>query len=399
MPKANLITGLDIGTSEIKALVAKQNSKGNLETLCLVRKPVVRGMRRGVVIEPAEISRILEEISQEIEEKTAERVDSLYVSIGGSHIFCVPSQGTVAVSRADKRISEDDIERVIEAAQTFSLPSNKKILNTFPRNFIVDGEKIKEPLDLEGVRLEVEALIVCGFSPYYKNLTKAVLDAGFSILDIIPSPIAAAASCLTPRQKELGVLLLDIGAGTTNLAVYEEGGLLHLAILPMGSANITNDIAIGLKTDIDTAEKIKKNFGTCILSKEERREKIKIQTPEPISFNRNFLTRIIEARVSEIFTEVNKELKKIGKQEKLPAGVVITGGGAKLPKIVQLAKKRMKLPCKIGRPKIPSNLEKDPTLSVVCGLVLEGAKEGGEEISFGKEVLSKIKKFFKMFIP
>jgi len=399
MPKANLITGLDIGTSEIKALVAKQNSKGNLETLCLVRKPVVRGMRRGVVIEPAEISRILEEISQEIEEKTAERVDSLYVSIGGSHIFCVPSQGTVAVSRADKRISEDDIERVIEAAQTFSLPSNKKILNTFPRNFIVDGEKIKEPLDLEGVRLEVEALIVCGFSPYYKNLTKAVLDAGFSILDIIPSPIAAAASCLTPRQKELGVLLLDIGAGTTNLAVYEEGGLLHLAILPMGSANITNDIAIGLKTDIDTAEKIKKNFGTCILSKEERKEKIKIQTPEPISFNRNFLTRIIEARVSEIFTEVNKELKKIGKQEKLPAGVVITGGGAKLPKIVQLAKKRMKLPCKIGRPKIPSNLEKDPTLSVVCGLVLEGAKEGGEEISFGKEVLSKIKKFFKMFIP
>jgi len=399
MPKANLITGLDIGTSEIKALVAKQNSKGNLEALCLVRKPVVRGMRRGVVIEPAEISRILEEISQEIEEKTAERVDSLYVSIGGSHIFCVPSQGTVAVSRADKRISEDDIERVIEAAQTFSLPSNKKILNTFPRNFIVDGEKIKEPLDLEGVRLEVEALIVCGFSPYYKNLTKAVLDAGFSILDIIPSPIAAAASCLTPRQKELGVLLLDIGAGTTNLAVYEEGGLLHLAILPMGSANITNDIAIGLKTDIDTAEKIKKNFGTCILSKEERKEKIKIQTPEPISFNRNFLTRIIEARVSEIFTEANKELKKIGKQEKLPAGVVITGGGAKLPKIVQLAKKRMKLPCKIGRPKVPSNLEKDPTLSVVCGLVLEGAKEGGEGISFGKEVFSKIKKFFKMFIP
>lgn len=399
MPSFPLITGLDIGTSEIKALVAKENQEGNLQALCLVRRPVLRGMRKGVVINPTEISRIIEEIIQEIEEKIAERIDSLYVNIGGSHIFCVSSQGTVAVSRADKKISEDDIERVLEAAQTFSLPSNKEILNTFPRNFIVDGEKIKEPLDLEGVRLEVEALIICGFSPYYKNLTKAVLNSGLSIQDITPSPIAAARSCLSPRQKELGVLLLDIGGGTTGLAVYEEGSLLHLAILPMGSANITNDIAIGLKTDVDTAEKIKKDFGTCILSKKERREKIEIEAPEPLSFTRNFLTKIIEARVSEIFEQANEELKKIGKQQKLPGGVVITGGGAKLPKIVQLAKKRMKLPCKIGRPKGFLNLEKDPTLSVVCGLVLGGIEEGGEEISFGKEVLSKIKKFFKMFIP
>jgi len=398
MARPHFITGLDIGTSEIKTLTVKRSSDKDLEVVASIRKPTI-GIRRGVVINVDEVSNVLENINQELKSLIGRGVDSLYVNIGGSHIFCTSSHGTVAVSRADRKISEKDIERVLEAARTFSLPSNKEILDVFPCNFIVDGEKVKEALGMEGVRLEIEALVICGFSPYFKNLTQAILNAGFSIENIIPSPIASALSCLTPRQKELGVVLLDIGAGTTGLAVFEEGNLIHLAILPIGSANITNDIAIGLKTDVDVAERIKKEFGSCATSPKEKKEKIEIKEPESLTFTRGALTKIIEARVSEIFGEVNKELKKIEKENLLPAGVVLTGGGAKLPKMIELAKKELRLPCKIGKPRRFPNLETDSALSTVCGLVLEGIEAGEEGALPGEGIGSKIKNFFKGFIP
>jgi cell division protein FtsA len=398
MPRPHLITGLDIGTKEIKALTVRKNSDEELEVVALIKKPTT-GIRRGVIIDIDGVSGILENINQELKEQTGKNIDSLYVNIDGSHIFCTSSQGTVAVSRADRKISEEDIDRVIEAAKTFSLPSNKEIIDVFPRNFIVDGEKVREALGMEGVRLELEALVVCGFSPYFKNLTQAVLNAGFSIQNVIPTPLAAALSCLTPRQKELGVALLDIGAGTTGLSVLEEGNLIHLAILPIGSANITNDIAIGLKTDIDVAERIKKEFGTCLISSKEKREKIEITEPEDLVFTQGALTKIIEARVSEIFGEVNKELKKINKEALLPAGVVLTGGGAKLPKMVELAKKDLKLPCRVGKPRGFLNLEGDPALSTVCGLVLEGVETEEGQVPIGAGIGSKIKNFLKNFIP
>jgi len=401
MPKNHIISGLDIGTGSIKLLVAQKTSSSDLESLSLFKEPAV-GVRRGVVIDIDGVSNILERVLGKVREETGERIDGVYINFGGSHIFCTPSHGTVAVSRADQKISEEDIERVLEAAKAFSLPSNKEILDVFPQSFILDGERVKEALGMEGVRLEAEVLVVCGFSPYFKNLTQAVLNAGFSLQDIIPSPIAAARACLSPRQKELGVALLDIGTGTSGLAVFEEGNLIHLAILPIGSANITYDIAIGLKTDIDVAENIKKEYGSCISNKKERREKIKITEPETLIFTRKMLTGIIEARASEIFREMNKELKKISRESLLPAGIVLTGGGAKLPKIVELAKKELKLPCGIGKPQGFLNLEKDPSFSTVCGLVLEGVDlEAGRDLSvFGRMNLgSRIKKIFRIFIP
>ncbi len=406
MAKPSIITGLDIGTTAIKVLIAQQKPKeSELEVVSLIREPAV-GIRKGVVINPEETSEVLGGILGQIKTETERRIDSVYLNVGGSHLFLTPSHGLISVSRADQRISEEDITRVLQAARTFSLPSNKEIFDVFPKEFIIDGQNgIKEPLGLQGVRLEVEVLALGGFTPYLKNLTQAVLDSELQILDIVPSPIASARACLNSRQKELGVALLDIGAGTSGLAVFEEGDLIHLAILPIGSNNITNDIAIGLKCDIDIAERIKIEYGSCLLSSgrssRQKREKVDIGEETPLIFSHKQLVEIIEARVSEIFREVNKELKKISREKFLPAGVVLTGGGSKLAKIAELSKKELKLPCKIGKPQGFSGLEKDSSLSTVCGLILSGAdlEEGGKEVAFGKGIGNKIKRIFKIFIP
>jgi len=409
--KSKVITGLDIGTGSIKILtVQKKKRTSEFEVLGMSQVPSL-GIRRGVVINPEETSQTIQSALEELQNFTGQRIDSAYINIGGNHIFTTFSKGVVAVSRADQKISQEDIDRVLQAAQTFSLPSNKEILDVLPKEFIINGEKgIREPLGLQGIRLEAEILAFCGFSPYVKNLTSAVLNSGLQIDDLTVSTIAAARSVLKPRQKELGVCLLDIGAGTTGLAVFEEGDLIHTTIFPVGSGHITNDIAIGLRTDIDIAERIKLEFGSCPgrekrkktrQARQKKREKIEAIEGELLAFSPKMLNEIIEARVSEIFELANKELKKISRQGKLPAGIILTGGGAKLPKIVDLAKKELKLSCQIGIPGGISGLEKDPSLSLVSGLVLRGTdseEEKGPSL-FGSGITSKIKRIFRIFIP
>lgn len=413
MAKAKIITGLDIGTNTIKALaVVKKSESKNLEVLSQVQLPSF-GIRRGVVVNIDEVSKniaeALSQLQQDIGQKVA-KVADVYINVGGSHIFSTLSHGTVIVSRADRKISEEDINRVIQAARAFPLPSNKEILEVFPREFIVDGQgQIKEPLKMEGVRLEVNVLALCAFSPYLKNLTSAVLSAGFQISDIIPSCLASSKAVLTPQQKELGVCLLDIGAGTTDLAVYEEGDLIHAAVFPIGSAHITNDIAVGLKIDIDIAEQIKREFGRCLLKGGNKKEKIELsqdsENSELLTFSHKMLVGVIEARVSEIFDLVQTELKKISPRGLLPAGVILTGGGAKLPKIVELAKKELKLPARVEAPQGWEGLEKDPVWSTVCGLVLGGQEQEERRrtnvwpSSPAKGIGLKFKKIFKIFIP
>lgn len=405
MPKNHLIVGLDIGSNSIKILAAAKKKEGNnLEVVSLVKAPSL-GVRKGIVIDAEKVSEIIKDLTERVKAETNQRIDSVYVNIGGSHLFSVSSQGTVAVSRADKKVSKEDLERVLEAAQTFSLPSNKEILEIFPKDFIIDGQNgIKEVVGLQGVRLETEILAIGGFSPFKKNLTQAVLDADLQVLDIVPSVLSSARAVLSPRQKELGVALLDIGGGTSNLAVFEEGNLIHLAVLPMGSANITNDIAVGLKTDVDTAEVIKVKVGSCAFKGKNKKEKIEMEGEEPLIFSQKTLAKIITPRVSEIFGEVKNELKKISKNKTLPAGIVLTGGGAKIPRIAELAKKEFKLPCRIGKPLNFPELEDDPCLATVCGLVLRGVDLEEDDGFSGKSAFSfglknKIKNFFKIFIP
>lgn len=406
MPKTKIIAAVDIGTSMIKMLVAsKKEGEENFDILFLGEEPSL-GVRRGVVTDTEKVSRIIQILAERARTETGQKIHSVFVNIGGCHLASTSSRGMVAVSRADHYISKEDVDRVLqEAARAVSLPSNNEILETYPKEFIVDGmEGIKVAEGLQGGRLETEVLILSSFLPYKNNLIEAVLEANLQIADIIPSPLASSAVTLSQRQKELGVALLEIGAGTSELAVFEEGELTHLAIFPIGSANITSDIAIGLKTDIDTAEIIKIERGCCLFKGNDKKEKIEIVGEEPLSFSQKTLAGIIEARVSEIFDQCQKELKKIGKTGLLPSGVVLTGGGASIPKIVDLAKKELKLPCRLGKISHFPKLENEPSYATVCGLILRGSESEGERSwqgggFSGSGLADKVKKIFKIFIP
>ncbi len=412
MARGRIITGLDVGTSAIKALVVQKKGTG-WEVLSSATIPSF-GLRRGSVVNVEETAKNIQLLISGIEKENAIRINSVFVNIGGSHLYVTPSDGIISVSRADQRISEEDIERVLQATRAVNIPSNEEILDVFPREFIIDDQKgIKQPLGLTGIRLEAKVMLLCYFQSYFTNLTTAVLNAKLQINDIIPSPIAAAEAVLTPQQKELGVALVDIGSDTTSLAVFEEGDLIHLAIFPLGSANITKDIAIGLRTEVAVAEDIKKQHGSCIIEKnahekkEHSRKKIEVFGESgPLSFTEKNLVYIIQPRVSEILDLMAKELKSIGRQELLPGGVVLTGGGAKLPRIRELAKEQLKLPCQIGVLKGIIGLEQDPTLATVAGLVIGGVSvdESGREgisglVGFLKKLFSKFRKMFRVFIP
>ncbi|TSC56705.1 MAG: hypothetical protein Greene071421_337 [Parcubacteria group bacterium Greene0714_21] len=399
--KPHVIAGLDIGSHSLKMVVAqKKEENGDIEILGVAQEPS-SGVRRGAVVNGEELALKVLSLKQRVENLAAKKANRAVVNIGGSHITSITSHGIVAVSRADHQISPEDVERVIGAAQTFSLPSNKEILEAFPQQFSVDGEQgVKEPTGMKGVRLEADVIAVCAFSPYVKSLTDAVLSCDIEIEDIVPSPLSCSFSVLTSQQKELGVALLDFGAQTTNLAVFEEGELVHLAVFPVGSESITNDIAIGLRTEHDLAERIKKEFGTLGASRGKRQEKIDNPDGSLFTFPSKLLFHIVEARTKEIFQFVAKELKSIEKGGKLPAGVVLAGGGAKLPRLDEFAKKELKLPSRLGTPQGISTFETDPVFLGAMGLAMKGLEGLPRRTSVEEsEILRKIKKLFKVFIP
>jgi cell division protein FtsA len=395
-----MICGLDLGSSKIKVLLVEQNKDGNLELLEKIEKDS-EGIRRGIVINKERVSNILSEIFDQLSLTTKKKISSVYTALNGSHIFLVSSRGLVSVSRADQKITEDDIQRVVQAAQSVNLQPNREVFDFFVKEFSIDGQiKTKEPIGLKGVRLEAEVLILTAFSPYLERQKKCILDAGLEISDIIAAPLASARSVLTQKQKELGAGVIDIGAGTTGLAVFEEESLIHLTILPVGSINLTNDIAIGLKIDPDLAETIKKEYGTCVLKGKDERIKVNLSDGTTLTFSKKFLTKIINARMSEIFDQINQELKKVGKEKGLPGGLVLCGGGAKLNNILDLAKEKFHLPVKIAKPQGILGLEDDPSLALVSGLVLLGADfEAEAKKPISQRFWSKIKKFLKIFIP
>jgi len=306
--------------------------------------------------------------------------------------------------------------RAIDNASILYLDPNREIIHIIPREFNIDGQGgIQDPRGMSGFKLEVDALIVEGLTPYIKNLRKCINNAGLEIQGLVLDVLAASQAVLTKKQKELGVLVLDFGAGTVGMAVYEEGKLLHINILPVGSAHITNDIAIGLRTSLETAEKIKLAYGSCLseeVSKKETIDLSKIDEKEEGVVGRREISKIVEARMDDIFSLVNKELKKIDR-ERLPAGAILIGGGAKTPDIIDLAKERLKLPVQLGFPQgIDGLVEKidEPIFATSIGLIfwaLEMAsdKEDKKMFSIGKvspsgsKAIGRIKSWLKNFLP
>ncbi len=400
MPRPKIITAIDLGTSSIKVLsVSKTKGKEGFEVLALREFPS-SGIRKGIVNDTQKASNSISFALKEVEREIGREIRDVIASVGGKHIFSFSSKGLVSVSRADQKISESDIIRVLENAKTFPLDSNKEILEVFPREFIVDGAKgIKDVLGMKGVRLEVEVLAVCGFSPYLKNTSQSIIDAGVSeVKDLIPTAIAGSRAILTSQEKELGVVFIDIGAETTSVAVYEEGELIHIAVFPVGSDSIRNDIAICLKVDINTAERIKLEFGFSG-ERSKKEKKIMIEGDEPIFFTEKSINQIIEARILEIFNLTNKELEKIERKGKLPAGAVLCGGGAKLPKIKDFAKKELKISCRVGYPQEHSFYDNDPSLAVVWGLILSEEDLEKETIASSSGLGNFFKKFLRSFLP
>ncbi|MBI3256090.1 MAG: cell division protein FtsA, partial [Candidatus Andersenbacteria bacterium] len=339
-------------------------------------------------------------------------IERAYVSVNGAHISSQNSKGVIAVSRADGEITPDDVARVINAAQAISMPNNREILHVLPQNFIVDGQEyIHDPVGMTGVRLEVEAHIIEGSAPFIKNLAKVVNQAGVHVEDFVFAPLAAASAVLEKRQKELGVVLVDLGAGTTSMAVYEENRLLHTAVLPLGSSHITNDIAIGLRTSIDIAEAIKMEHGTALADEVKASETIVVEGDgtEVESVSRKEVANIISARLEEIFLFVDRELKRINRSGLLPAGVVLTGGGARMEGVIDLAKKKLRLPIKIGKAQgLPglSEQTEDPGYAVALGLVywaMDQERRPSGRASFGLpdigNTVHKVKDWFRTFLP
>lgn len=413
MPREKTIIALDVGTSNIRLVIAKlREGNAKPQVVGLATVPA-QGMRRGVVVDIAEVVKCVKQARDIAARTSGLPIDHAFVSIGGSHIFCRPSRGVIAVSRADGEISEEDRTRAIAAASAISIPSNREALHVLPRRFTVDSaDAIKDPVGMHGVRLEVDSLIVEGSTPFIKNLVKCVREAGIEEDGLLLAPLAVSRSVLTKRQKELGVLSLDLGGGTTGLTVYEEGDILHCAILPVGQAHVTNDIAIGLRVAIDAAEKIKLSYGTARPAEVKKSEMIDLakigETAGSVS--RQEVAEIMEARLAEIFDLVNKELKKIDRVGFLPGGVVITGGGAKIKGIVEFAKQKLKLPAQLG---FPQELEglidqvDDPSFATVIGLIVSALSDEQKisrsgvrfDIPQMDETIGKLKKWIKGFMP
>ncbi len=414
MAKETVIVGLDVGTCSIRAVVAKARADQSKLQIIGVGQAPSFGLRKGVVIDIEETVKNIGQAISAAERSGGLSIERVYVSLSGSHIVPKISKGVVAVSRADSEVSQEDVSRAVSAASAISISQNREILHVLPRGFLVDSQNgIKDPVGMTGVRLEVDALIIEGATPFIKNLTKCISEAGLEIEELVLASLAASRAALSKRQKELGVLSLDLGGGTASLTVFEEGDIIHSCVLPVGSSHITNDIAIGLRGSIELAEKVKLEYGSALSSEINKKDTIdlsKLGLEEKAVIPRVQVAEIIEARLSEIFELVNEELKKIDRQGLLPAGVVLLGGGAKMPGLVDLAKEELKLPAQVG---FPLELEgvidevDDPAFATAVGLVLWGMdnriRVASQGVSFPQlsitPTISKIKNWLKGFLP
>ncbi len=380
---SKFITGLDIGTSSIKLVVA-ENRNGRPIVRAVIKEPAL-GLRKGAIVDLAEASQSVSRALTEAKKISKAAVKNIYVNIGTPQVKIQASKGIVAVSRADTEIYQDDIERAVKASQAVNLGQNRTIIHTITKEYVVDGVgDIAEPLGLSGSRLEVNSLIIDAFSPHVKSLMRVVELAGGEVAGLVFSPLVATRSALSKNQKDLGVLLVDIGFGTTGFSVYEENKLVSVAKIPLGAGNITNDLAIGLKIPVAAAEALKLGYGYAVSREVGHKEVIDLKKFFPDakgSVSRRFVAEIIESRLAEIFDFVNNELRLIGKHGKLPGGVVLVGGGAKLPGLTELAKHELKLSSQVGvavengweaeGPEFTESLE-DPEFVTALGLVLWG---------------------------
>jgi cell division protein FtsA len=402
------VLGLDVGSDKIKAVVAEPTPEGKFLLRAGFTRPS-NGLRKGIVVDMDSATNSVAMLLDKVREVSKGAVRNIYLRVGGADVRVQSSRGITAVSRANSEIYKDDVERVVQASEAVNLPPNRTILHTVKREFIVDGVgDIQDPLGMIGSRLEVLSLIVDAFQPTIKNISKCVEIAGGSISGPVFGPLASAEALLTDNQKELGVISIDIGYGTTGVSVYEENKLLHTRVFPVGAGHITNDLAIALRIPVEVAEKVKLSYGYASARGSSNKEKIdlqKLDTNTKGSPSRKFISEVIEVRLREICDLINNDLKAIDKEKNLPAGAVLTGGGAKLPGTVDLFKEELKLATNIGLPSASlfetesqSMLEflESPEYSVALGLVLLSQNNHERRNSVKEGIVPKILSTFRI---
>ena len=418
--KDNIIAGLDVGSTSIRLVIGQKitGAAGDeLQIIGAVSGPTA-GVNRGIVNSIEETTSSISAVLEKAERLVGVPISRVFVSINDPHIKCERSKGVVAVGRSDGEITDNDVTRAIEAAQALAVPVNYEIIHVIPIKFCVDNQTdVKDPIGMNGIRLEVETLIVQGLSTQIKNLSKAIYRTGLEIEAIVLAPIAAAEAVVSSKQKELGTALINLGSSTTSIAVYEERNLIHTASLPIGAEHITADVAIGLRCPINLAERIKREYGSAsIVSGHGQDDEIDVSNlvkeedvNDDISvISRKYVSEIINARVEEIFEKVDLEFKKIDRSGMLPAGVIFVGGGAELDGLVESAKKKLRLPAAIGAVKnvnVVIDKVKNPEFLTALGLVIYGSNLDGETVPVGKlkknlsNLFAKTKGLFNKIMP
>jgi cell division protein FtsA len=415
MARDRIISGIDIGTSKITTLVASVEEDGELRIVG-VATTVSRGIRKGQIVNIEEATSAISDSLEAAERMAGTSVGKTFLTVGGSHIASMNSHGVVAVAEPDREITPNDVARVIDAAKAISLPSSRDILHVVPRGYIVDGQEgIVDPVNMTGVRLEVETHMITGGSIAIRNLLKCIGELGVEVGGLVFSGLAASYASLSDTEKELGVILVDVGGGTTDVAVYVDGALSYSSVIPVGAINITKDIAAGLRISLESAEKIKLALGhvpkTATLPEEpsfisslglegkygEKEEKAKAKTDSKDEIDlsdlhlseeirtisrKTLVDGIIKPRLNEIFSMVGMEIKKSGFGGMTPAGIVLTGGGALTAGAVESARRNLAMPVHIGAPHDITGLVDEimtPAYAASFGLLLYGMRSDKDE--------------------
>lgn len=419
-----LICGIDVGSSKIATIIGLLNQENDELRIIGFNSTQSSGVKKGLIVDIDKVTEAVEQSVTKAERMAGHKVNQAFLSVGGPHISSLNSHGVVAVSQPQGEINEEDVARVVEAARAISLSSTRQIIEVVPRDYMVDGQGgIRNPVGMSGVRLEVETHLVTASQTNLKNIERCLTDLGIVNNGFIFSGIASAEAVLTETEKELGVALLDIGGGKTDITLYVEGALSHSSSIPIGARHITNDIAVGLRVSLDSAEKIKLYLSKNISQQDKLKKKQDLQLkltdlnlPENLNevSLKTLVDGIIAPRLEEVFKIIGEELEKSGFSDRIPSGLVITGGGALTVGMIETSKKVIGLPARVGIPENISGLVDeilDPQFATTVGLLLYGKKslmneEGSfknfnrvlRDFSFGGTI-GKLKGFFKQFIP
>ncbi len=395
MARRKKTVGLDLGTSRVAVVIAESDDPSGPLSVIGVGVAPSDGLRKGVVVNLDKTIASIQSAAVAAERMAGQRIESVVVSIAGTHLWSQNSAGVVAVARPDREIGEDDVQRVVEASRAVSIASDRQVIHVIPRAYTVDGQDgVRDAIGMTGQRLEVETNIVTGAQTAVQNVIKCVHGAGFDIEDVVCSGLAAGEGVLTPQEVDLGVCVVDIGAGNTAVVVYNEGSARHLAVLPVGGNHVTSDIAIGLRTTLDEAEALKLNYGHTLPEVIDHGEKVEVRQVGGDRINalpRRFLAEIIGPRMREIFHMAREEVRKSGFDGLLPAGVVVTGGGARLMGTTDAAQAVFDTSVRLGQPTGLSGLAdraQGPSFAVAVGLVKWGSRSHVRVHANGRQPLT-----------